>query len=79
MLEPLVPTSARDAEYFVQLDAYKLLTKSTLYNLGQGVTTRVFNSQAEINKKQHMFEVPGAHTFFLPVDSSFDLSVQVGK
>ena len=29
VLEPLVPNSVREAEYFVQLDAKKLLAKST--------------------------------------------------
>ena len=27
--------------------------------------------------RTHMFGVPGQHTFFLPVDSAFDVSVQL--
>lgn len=48
VLEPLVPTSVREAEYFVQLDAKKLLAKSTLYDLG-GERLKVFYDQAELN------------------------------
>ena len=48
VLEPLVPTSVREAEYFVQLDAKKLLTKSTLYDLG-GERLKVFYDQAELS------------------------------
>ena len=76
VLEPLVPISLRDAEYFVQLDALKLATKSTLYDLG-GERVRVFSAQADLNRKSHMFSVPGQHTFFMPVDSAFDSSVQL--
>ena len=50
VLEPLVPTSLREAEYFVQLDAKKLLTKSTLYDLG-GERVKVFFDQAELNQR----------------------------
>ena len=49
VLEPLVPISLRDAEYFVKLDARKLLTKSTLYELG-GHRTRAFYQQADENR-----------------------------
>lgn len=76
MLEPLVPISVRESQYLVQLDAKKLLTKSTLYELS-GYRLRVFNGQAELNQKMHMFGIPGQHTFFLPVDAAFDVSVQL--
>lgn len=76
VLEPLVPISLSEAHYLVQLDARKLLTKSTLYDLG-GYRLRVFNGQVDLNRRTHMFGVPGQHTFFLPVDSSFDVSVQL--
>lgn len=71
VLEPLVPTSVREAEYFVQLDARKLLSQSTLYNL-RGKRTRTFFGQAEFNQKTHMFGVPGQHTFFIPIDDAFE-------
>ncbi len=58
MLEPLAPTSLRDSEYFTRLDAFKLLTKSTLYDLG-GHRTRIFNQQSDLNRKTHMFAVKG--------------------
>ncbi len=76
VLEPLVPISLREAQYLVQLDAKKLLAQSTLYELS-GHRLRVFKEQAELNEKIHMFGVPGQHTFFLPVDESFDVSVQL--
>ena len=76
VLEPLVPISQRDAQYLVQLDAQKLLSKSALYELS-GYRLRVFNGQAEINQRQHMFGVPGQHTFFMPVDAAFDINVQL--
>jgi hypothetical protein len=50
VLEPLVPNSLREAEYFVQLDAKKLLTKSTLYDLGNE-RLKVFFDQAELNAR----------------------------
>ena len=46
VLEPLVPISLRQAEYFVNLDASKLLSKSTLYDLG-GHRMRIFH---QVNK-----------------------------
>ena len=76
VLEPLVPVSLRDAEYFVDLTAGKLLEKSTLYDLDNN-RLRTFFQQAVINDKGHMFHVRGQHTFFMPVDSAFDASVHV--
>ena len=55
VLEPLVPISLRDAEYFVKLDARKLLTKSTLYELG-GHRTRAFYQQADENRSGSAIE-----------------------
>ena len=49
VLEPLVPISLRDAEYFVKLDAKKLLTKSTLYELDRH-RTRAFYQQVDENR-----------------------------
>ncbi len=71
-----MPISSRNAEFFLDLDAYKLLTRSSLYDLG-GVRTRVFAEQADLNRKSHMFGVKGGHTFFIPVDDAFDVSVQL--
>lgn len=76
VLEPLVPISLREAQFLVQLDAKKLLSKSSLYDLS-GYRLRTFESQAEKNERKHMFGVPGQHTFFLPIDGSFDISVQL--
>ena len=76
VLEPLVPISLREAQYLVQLDAKKLLTKSTLYDLS-GYRLRIFNEQCKLNERTHMFGVPGQHTFFLPVDGAFDVNVQL--
>ena len=58
VLEPLIPISIKDAEYFVHLDAFKLLSKSSLYDL-DGLRTRVFKQQADINRNTHMFGVEG--------------------
>merc|ERR1712020_268754 len=76
VLEPLVPISQKEAEYLVQLDAKKLLTKSTLYDLG-GYRLRIFNGQTDLNQRTQMFGVTGQHTFFLPIDASFDVGVQL--
>ena len=54
VLDPLVPIAVRDPKYFINLDAHKLLTKSSLYNLG-GHRTLVFNSQAATNERTSMF------------------------
>ena len=76
VLEPLVPISLREAQYLVQLDAQKLLSKSTLYDIS-GYRLRIFNGQAESNQRSHMFGVAGQHTFFLPVDAAFEVNVQL--
>ncbi len=76
VLQPLAPISVRDAEYFVNLDARKLLTKSTLYEL-DGHRARVFYQQTDENRRTHMFGVEGRHTFFVPVDEAFDVSRHV--
>ena len=68
VLEPLVPISLRESsQYMVNLNARKLLSKSTLYDLS-GFRLRIFNGQSDLNQKTHMFGVPGQHTFFLPID-----------
>ena len=76
VLEPLIPISLRKSEFFVNLDAGKLLSKSTLYDL-DGHQTRVFHGATELNQRTQMFNVKGSHTFFLPVDTAFDVSVQL--
>uniref|UniRef100_A0A0K2UEZ8 Fasciclin1like [Megachile rotundata] n=1 Tax=Lepeophtheirus salmonis TaxID=72036 RepID=A0A0K2UEZ8_LEPSM len=73
VLEPLLPLTVSSGNYFVELDARKLMSKSTLYDLnGHGL--RMFNKQAEANRKSGMFSVPGRHTFFMPVDEAFEIS-----
>jgi hypothetical protein len=42
VLEPLVPTSLREAEYFVQLDAKKLLTKGRFYKTFYSRNLQIF-------------------------------------
>jgi len=77
VLEPLVPISLRESsQYMVNLNAKKLLSKSTLYDLS-GFRLRIFNGQSDLNQKTHMFGVPGQHTFFLPIDSAFNVNVQL--
>ena len=76
VLEPLVPISLREAQYLVNLNAKKLLTRSSLYDLS-GYRLRVFNSQAEVNQRTQMFGVAGQHTFFLPVDGAFEVNVEL--
>ena len=58
VLEPLAPISLREAQFLVKLDAQKLLTKSTLYNLS-GYRLRIFKEQAQNNERIQMFGVPG--------------------
>ena len=60
VLEPLAPISLREAQFLVKLDAQKLLTKSTLYNLS-GYRLRIFKEQAQNNERIQMFGVPGMH------------------
>ena len=63
MLEPLVPISLRESQsYLVNLDAKKLLTKSTLYDLS-GYRLRVFSGRTELNQRGHMFGVPGTFIY----------------
>ena len=49
VLEPLIPITLRQSEFFVNLDAQKLLAKSTLYNL-DGNHMRVFQGAADLNR-----------------------------
>ena len=35
------------------------------------------NQAADVNNRMRMFSVAGAHTFFMPVDTAFDTSVQL--
>ena len=76
VLEPLVPISLREAQYLVDLNAKKLLSKSTLYDLS-GYRLRIFSGQADLNQRTQMFGVPGQHTFFIPVDGAFEVNVQL--
>ena len=76
VLEPLIPITLRQSEYFVNLDAQKLLAKSSLYDL-DGHRMRVFQGAADLNRRSQMFSVDGSHTFFMPVDTAFDVSVQL--
>ena len=48
--------------------------RSTLYNLGDHGWTRIFYHLSKTNKRDVMFDVAGRHTFFLPVDTAFDVS-----
>ena len=36
-----------------------------------------WNQAADVNNRMRMFSVAGAHTFFMPVDTAFDTSVQL--
>ena len=74
VLEPLLPISAKNATFSQDVTAGKLLEKSTLYNLGDNGWTRIFYHLTKTNKRDVMFEVAGRHTFFLPVDTAFDVS-----
>merc|ERR1712088_250295 len=76
VLEPLLPISAKNATFSQGVTAGKLLEKSTLYNLGDNGWTRIFYHLSKTNKRDVMFDVAGRHTFFLPVDTAFDV---VGK
>ena len=76
VLDPLIPISLRESTYLVNLDAKKLLEKSSIYDL-DGYRLRIFNGQAELNQRTHMFGVEGQHTFFLPVDRAFEVNVQL--
>ena len=58
VLEPLIPISLRQSEFFVNLDAEKLLSKSSLYDL-DGHRTRVFHGAADLNRRTQMFSVEG--------------------
>ena len=73
VLEPLVPVSMRESQYMVNLDAKKLLSKASLYDLS-GYRLRIFKDQAEVNQRTYMFGVPGQHTFFLPIGNHLHLN-----
>jgi len=73
VLEPLVPTSIKNATYTQHVTALKLLQRSTLYNLGSNGWARVFYALAKKNQRDKMFGVAGRHTFFFPIDSAFDV------
>ncbi|XP_023344668.1 fasciclin-1 [Eurytemora carolleeae] len=73
VLEPLLPISVKNATFTQDVTAGKLLQLSTLYNIGDNLATRIFYQSAVLNKREKMFDVPGRHTFFLPVDQSFQV------
>ena len=53
-----------------------MIFRSTLYDLGDNGWTRIFYHLAKTNKREKMFNVQGSHTFFLPVDAAFDVSIK---
>jgi len=73
VLEPLLTNSIRNASFNQDITAGKLLARTTLYNLGDEGWSRIFYNLAKQNERERMFEVAGKHTFFLPVDSAFEV------
>jgi len=70
VLEPLVPSVADNSQAFIDLTAGKLLRESDAYRI-EGYSIRNFSSQVRSMKKFDLFDLPGRHTFFIPVDSAF--------
>jgi len=70
VLEPLVPTVTDNSQAFIDLTAGKLLRESDAYRI-PGYSIRNFSTQVRTMKKFDLFDLPGRHTFFIPVDSVF--------
>jgi hypothetical protein len=51
----------------------KKLLKNTILTEIQRETVFLCNVLAKLNKRERMFDVPGRHTFFLAVDSAFQV------
>merc|ERR1719384_1748394 len=71
VLEPLVPTVTDNSQAYIDLTAGKLLRESDAYRI-PGYTIRNFSSQVRSMKQFNLFDQPGRHTFFIPVDSAFE-------
>ena len=79
--EDVIPPKI-DQQFKVQIESQIKLTKvcnwnlprTTLYNLGDEGWSRIFYNLAKQNERERMFEVAGKHTFFLPVDSAFEVA-----
>ncbi|TRY68541.1 hypothetical protein TCAL_07251 [Tigriopus californicus] len=69
VLEPLTPQDG-DSQTLVGLTAGKLLRESDKFRIGES-TIAEFTSQVRSKNKLDLFEAPGQHTFFVPVDSAF--------
>lgn len=77
VLEPLTPLVADNSQAYIDLTAGKLLRESEMYRI-TGHSIKQFASQVRSKKKFSLFDQPGQHTFFVPVDSAFqDLSKEL--
>jgi len=70
VLEPLSPLVTDNSQAFIDLTGGKFLRESDAYRI-PGYSIRNFSSQVRSMKKFDLFDLPGRHTFFIPVDSAF--------
>jgi len=70
VLEPLSPVVTDNSQAFIDLTAGKLLRESDAFRI-PGHSIRNFSSQVRSMRKFDLFDLPGRHTFFIPVDSAF--------
>jgi uncharacterized surface protein with fasciclin (FAS1) repeats len=71
VLEPLTPLVSDNSQAYIDLTAGKLLRESDAYRI-TGHSIRNFSSQVRSMKKFDLFDMPGRHTFFIPIDSAFN-------
>ncbi|XP_040570417.1 fasciclin-1 [Lepeophtheirus salmonis] len=72
-LDPLVPKDPFDSASLIYLSSSKLLKNPESYNLGE-FSINIFAEKVKEQNKMGVFEMPGEHTFFIPVDSAFEHS-----
>lgn len=71
VLEPvLIKSSASSDMQTTYPDAHQFLTYSENMEIGD-FRLRTFRSRVDMQKRQPLFQAPGQHTFFIPVEEGF--------
>merc|ERR1711936_282629 len=71
VLVPLTPKQNDNSQLYIDLTAGKFLRESESYRIPQ-YSVRNFSSQVRSMNQFNLFDQPGRHTFFIPIDSAFE-------
>ncbi|XP_055384345.1 fasciclin-1-like isoform X2 [Condylostylus longicornis] len=70
VLEPLTQNGPQNIHVPVNPSAFQLLNFYESFNIGN-FKLRSYRNQVQLMKKQDLYNAPGEHTFFLPIDLGF--------